>query len=282
MKKVLVLGSSGRVGTLVRHSWQRTPLDTPTGFEYQTRGGGGLIWDVLGPPTPQITGGGPYDCMIVLSGVVPGVGADLSLNTALGLAGLRAAVTLGIGRVLLASSSAVYGNHSDVAFSEGDATRPVNDYGRAKLEMEQACQAQAQHAGIELCCLRIGNVAGADALLLNGAALAQGASLTLDQFADGGTPLRSYIGPQTLAGVLGTLVHSEAALPEVLNIGAPSAVEMGALADAAGLPVTLVPKEDSSHQRITLNCDRLAALHHFDTVECSAAGMVAQWQALCA
>lgn len=280
MRKVLVLGSSGRVGTMVRHSCQRTPLGTATCFEYQSRGGDGLIWDILGPPTPQITAAGPYDCMIVLSGVVPAARADLSLNTALGLAALRAAATLGVGRVVLASSSAVYGSYSDVPFREGDATRPVNDYGKAKLEMEQACHAHAHSAGIELCCLRIGNVAGADALLLNGAALAQGASLTLDQFADGGTPLRSYIGPQTLARVLGTLVHAKAALPEVLNIGAPSAVEMGALARAAGLPVTLVPKEDNSHQRITLNCDRLAALHRFDEVECTAAGMVAQWQAL--
>jgi nucleoside-diphosphate-sugar epimerase len=99
---------------------------------------------------------------------------DLALNTQLGLAAVAAAAQLEIQRVLLASSSAVYGTHSDAPFTETDPLVPVNDYGRAKQVMEQICHARAHATGVALCCLRIGNVAGADALLCIGAALGAG------------------------------------------------------------------------------------------------------------
>jgi hypothetical protein len=48
-----------------------------------------------------------------------------------------------------------------------------------------------------------------------------GEKLQLDVFEGGGTPLRSYIGPQSMARVLVSLLRSPGPLPVALNIAAP-------------------------------------------------------------
>lgn len=131
-----------------------------------------------------------------------------------------------------------------------------------------------------LCCLRIGNVAGADALLGNGAALKSGERLRIDSFDGGATPLRSYIGPHTLAKVLCELAQNHKTLPDVLNIGVSNPVEMAALAQAAGMAFDLVPAMGSAHQYITLDCAALARLYSFNATDSDPAQMVAQWRSL--
>lgn len=286
MARVLVLGSSGRIGAMLRGVWSGNDPVQGTEFLYQTRKqdplhSTDLLWDVTAcPVTPAVVAAGPFDCVLVLSGVVPRKGADLDLNAVLGLAGVNAAATLGAGTVLLASSSAIYGSQNDSPYNEADTPAPANDYGRAKLVMEQQCAAHAQAVGVRLCCLRIGNVAGADALLGNGAALGAGEALRIDEFADGGTPLRSYIGPQTLARVIESLIKARGHLPQTLNVGAPEPIEMTALAKAAQMPFDLVPATGKAHQYITLECAALAAFHNFAPADSDPAQMVLQWQAL--
>lgn len=282
MTRVLVLGSSGRVGKMLRHVWEAGCAVPQMSFVYQTRLRGqsdDVLWDVTGPVPDEVLAAGPFDCLLVLSGVVPRAGADLSGNVDIGLASVDAAARLGIGTVLLASSSAVYGMQSDAPYSEEDVTEPANDYGHAKLKMEQLSAARAQAHGVDLCCLRIGNVTGADALMLNGAALKTDETLRIDQFADGGTPLRSYIGPATLAQVLCSLIDARDALPQTLNIAAPVPVEMAQLARAAEMPFDHVPASAGGHQHITLDCAALAALHPFALADSDPAEMVAQWRA---
>ncbi|MGJ8598174.1 NAD-dependent epimerase/dehydratase family protein [Sulfitobacter sp.] len=286
--RVLVLGASGRIGKMLRRIWTQAPLHaagTNIEFTFQTRRvcenhPGDLLWDALQHPPKALTDAAPFDCMVVLSGIVPKPGADLTLNTALGSACVTAAAGMGIPHVLLASTSAVYGIHSNSPFSEDDPLDPVNDYGRSKREMEAACQTQAAAAGVALCCLRIGNVAGADALLGNGAALAPGARLQLETFKDRGTPVRSYIGPQSLAHVILSLIQKRDRLPVVLNIAAPRPVSMRALAEAADIAYDLCPANDDAHQYVTLTCDTLAALHRFEPAEAEPCEMVRQWRAL--
>jgi nucleoside-diphosphate-sugar epimerase len=209
---------------------------------------------------------GRYQAMIVLAGAVRG---DLGLNARLAEACLAAAERAGIGRVLLASSSAVYGVGEGLA--ETAATRPVNDYGRAKLEAEAVADLW-RGRGLAATSLRIGNVAGADALL---AGIEPGKPVIIDQFADGTGPLRSYIGPRSLADVLAALLEKD--LPPVLNVAAPNPVGMADLASAAGADWAYCPAPPTAHQRITLDCSQLASLYSFG--ESSAADMVAEWQA---
>lgn len=281
----LVLGSSGRIGQMLRHAWAQDSAGID--FTFQTRGPAptaDLLWDILGHPPHALEqasrdrGIPAYDAMIILSGVVPGPNADFDLNSTIGAAGIAAAAHLGIGTVFLASTSAVYGTHQRTPLHETDPAHPVSAYGASKLAMETNCLRQAQALGVNLCCLRIGNVAGADALLLNARALPSGQKLALDTFADHCTPKRSYIGPQTFAQVLSTLVHNRHNVPQVLNIAAPQPVTMRALAEAAGTPFELHPASQSAHQYITLDCTTLSTLHRFAPADTDPQEMVRQWQ----
>jgi nucleoside-diphosphate-sugar epimerase len=223
----------------------------------------------------QAQSGQTFGALVMLAGVVPGEGHDLSHNRMLAEATLAAATRAGITRVLLASSSAVYGPGEHI--TEDAACAPANAYGVAKLEMEAVGRAWRDR-GFEVCALRIGNVAGADALLLN---VARGAGeITLDVFGDGAGPLRSYIGARTMAQVLATLCLHEGRLPPALNIAAPDPVTMAALAQAAGASIRPRPAPPTAHQRITLDCTRLAALHAFAPEDVTPGEMVRQWRAV--
>jgi UDP-glucose 4-epimerase len=277
-KRILLVGSTGRVGQMVMHHWRSKP---PTGVEFiaQHRDpdrNDGLFWS-LAEPLEDGLAGRQIDAIICLAGVTPGPDADMAQNTRLAEAVLAAAHKAGIRRVLLASSSAVYGAGNGTPFAESDATAAVNAYGAAKIAMEAACTPW-RDAGLEICCLRIGNVAGADALLMNVARAAEGAPLTIDCFEDGRGPVRSYIGARTLADILANLATRPSVLPKILNIAELDFVFMEDLARAADHPFTYRPAQVGAFQRITLDCRRLRALHTFDPDTANAARMVAQWK----
>ncbi|MFC2966992.1 NAD-dependent epimerase/dehydratase family protein [Acidimangrovimonas pyrenivorans] len=276
--RVLVTGGSGRLGRMLRAAWSRQP---PPGLRPLWQGRGteaGLRWDILDAPWPEAA---PAPRVVLhLAGVVPGPGARLADNTALALAVCRMAAKQGAAHVFLSSSGAVYGPTPKGAASEEDPVAPANDYGRAKFEMEQAALDWRRAAGPGapgLTMLRIGNVAGADALL----APARDA-LVLDDFPGRpGGPLRSYIGPETLARLLAGLARQAAAgatLPERLNIAAPHPVALADLARAAGLGVTLRPAPAGAVPRVVLDTARLQALLPVAEGDSDPEEMVAQWR----
>jgi nucleoside-diphosphate-sugar epimerase len=282
---ILVLGATGRLGAMLRRYW---PLCWP---RY------GRDADVLWQARPgRIPAGAPGDwagidllndaagleraaagraSIVCLAGVVPGTasspGGDLSLNTALALAAVTAGAATGA-RVLLASSAAVYGARSGL-LSEAMAPAPVADYGRAKAEMEDHAAALAARLGAQVCALRIGNVAGADAILGGWRP-----GFILDRFADGRTPRRSYIGPADLARVLAGLATTPGRLPPVLNLAAPRPVEMGALLDAAGLDWTPRPAPGTAIAEVALDTAVLQGLSPLPASASLPATMVAQWR----
>lgn len=260
----LVIGASGRVGQLISRAWA---LDGAQPC-LQHRGAGldlpgpQMEWHPLsGQALPR-----KYASMIVLAGAVRG---DLGLNAQLAEACLKAAEAGGVNHVLLASSSAVYGLGENL--SESAPTHPVNDYGRAKLAAEAVADTYRAR-GLSVTSLRIGNVAGADALL---AGILPGKQVKIDQFGDGKGPIRSYIGPQSLARLLAVLL--EKPLPPVLNIASPCPVYMADLALAADADWAYQPAPPTAHQRITLDCALVSRLYSFG--ESSAADMVAEWNA---
>ncbi|MCC5989668.1 MAG: NAD-dependent epimerase/dehydratase [Pararhodobacter sp.] len=279
--RVLLVGASGRVGQMVWHHWQRFP-DAVEIVPQCRRSGlpGSLIWDPLAGAQPlldAVRGSGGVRAMVMLAGVTPGTGKPLAMNRMLAEACLSAASEAGIQRVLLASSSSVYGIGDGAPFSEQMPCNPVNDYGAAKLEMEHACLPWRER-GIDLCCLRIGNVAGADSLLRNVAQSAPDMAVDIDIFANGRGPVRSYIGPRSMAAVLQSLCLHANALPGVLNLAAPVPVAMEELADAAGHPWTKRHPSEHAHQNITLDCAALSLLHEFGPSDSRPEEMVRQWK----
>lgn len=279
--RLLLVGASGRVGQLVANSWRRIPPKAD--ITLQTRHmpeAGQLLWspeDGADALSSDITRNGPIAAMIMLAGVTPATGDDMSVNTRVAMACLRAAEAVDIPRVLLASSSAIYGPDDGTVFTEACVPAPTSAYARSKLEMEQAADI-FRTKGLEVCALRIGNVAGADALLLNAPSATATNPIRIDQFAGQTGPIRNYIGPDTFARVLAYLSLTPSPLPPVINIAAPEPISMESLAEAAGLPWTYVPAPATATHRVTLDCSLLSRLYRFNPEDSDPTEMIRQWR----
>lgn len=278
----LVVGASGRVGRLVLPCWRKlNKTGSPVAQYRMSPIDEGFFWDPLHGIAPLLeaaSAAGGFRTMFILAGSTPGAGWDRDLNRKIVEECLIAAHQSKVRRVLIASSSAVYGINNGEPFSENNVCKPTNEYGQAKLEMERACLPWQQQ-GLEICCLRIGNVAGADALLSKFNAADASPICDIDMFKDGRGPLRSYIGPETLAKIMRSLCEHPQTLPPVLNLAAPLPLYMEELAAAAGAAWRGRNASNAGHQKITLDCSRLRDIYKFDQTESEAGEIVRQWQA---
>ncbi len=270
--RVLVLGATGKLGRMIKWAWVEAPdLRRVWHQRHGTPDGNGVSFELLPKARELAAICDQFDVVVNLAGIVPSRPEDLSLNRDLAVAVQNA---LGDTPHLLASSAAVYGRAGGLC-RETDAPHPVAPYGQAKLEMEEAVLAM----GGRVTCLRIGNVAGADQIL---GAARKGQILSLDQFEDGRTPRRSYIGPSTLGRVLGDLIRAAGqgmALPDVMNIATPGTVEMGALLDAAEHPWTPRPAPEAAIGEVALDITRLSRFTALDPEAGTAPALVAEWRA---
>jgi hypothetical protein len=246
----LILGATGRVGRAFR---ALAAAGLWPGPEPVWHGRDSLwAWDMAGP-APALPGR-PRG-VIVLAGATQD--GDLAANSRLALAALDLARARGLWPVLACSSGAVYGRAATPRREE-DGPQEANAYGLAKWQMEQDLAA-ATRPGEALCCLRLANVAGCDALF---GAMARG-PVVLDRFADGRTPRRSYVGPLMLARALTGLIglHVQGvALPAVLNLAQPGVVAMDAVLEAAGAPWHPQPAPPGALPQLSLDGARLAVL----------------------
>ena len=255
---------------MVQRGWRGDRRLAPA-WQGRRSGADGLRFDILSDPVALAQACAAAEVILCLAGVTPAPGARLEDNAALARAVLEAAE----GRpVLLTSSAAVYGRAGGLCREDGPAV-PAAPYGQAKIEMERIA---AQHGG-PVTCLRIGNVAGADQIL---GRADTGAAMVLDRLADGRTPARSYIGPVTLARVLADLclvAGSGRALPRLLNVASPGAVEMGALLDAASHPWQPRPAPPDAIAEVVLDTATLNRFIPLDPEAGRAARLVAEWRA---
>ncbi|RUS59613.1 NAD-dependent epimerase/dehydratase family protein [Pseudorhodobacter sp. E13] len=273
---LLVMGATGRIGRVLRHCWAtRPPMGLRPIWQARRPAAGYVAWDILAQPCPvDLTGG----VVLCLAGVVPGTAGQMGQNTDLALAACAAAKAGGARHVFLASSAAVYGA-AGTALPEESQPQPAAPYGAAKLAMERAVLDWQRAHGLGVTILRIGNIAGLDALL--GQARADRV-VQLDPVPgqDGG-PVRSYIGPRTLALVLGGLAERAARgadLPPVLNVAAAPAVSMGALLDAAGIGWAYAPPNPAVIPKVELETARLQALVPLAAGAGRPENMVAEWR----
>jgi len=243
--------------------------------QWQSRRETGPDWTVFDPlqdPGALARAAKGATAILCLAGVTSaraGAGGDMGDNTALAEAAIRAGAVCGAA-VFLASSAAVYGNQAGLL----DETSPLlgqSAYGRAKADMEARGAALAAELGVPVCALRIGNIAGTDAILGGWKP-----GFRLDRFADGRSPRRSYIGPATLARVLGALMVAEN-LPAVLNIATPGKVEMGALLDAAGLAWAAQPAPEAAIPEVVLSVRALLAFVTLSARDGLAQTLVDEW-----
>ena len=268
---VLLLGASGQLGQMLRTCWPAP--QTLVSHSRQERPDF-IQFDLILEPEKASAAMGGASAVICLPGITnanaSATGEVYSRNTDLALAAITAAAKARVPRVFLASSAAIYGAAKGLQ-KETDTPRPVAPYGQAKLEMEQSAITLANVLNQPITNLRIGNVAGADAILGGWRA-----GMQIDQLANGQTPSRSYIGPQTLARVLAQLCNAPD-LPQVLNLATPGTVEMGALLSAAALPWSPRPAPAGVIPKVELSTNLLERYVSFAPEDSSAVGLVNEW-----
>lgn len=277
-KTILALGGSGRVGRMLRAGFEVTG-DHRVIWQSRTPLPGGICLDPLADNGVDALADAMKgrDVVFALAGVTPASGGSMNINSALANQTLAAAEQAGIRHVFFVSSAAVYGV-SDVAHREEEALTPVSDYGVSKQRMEEdILQAQSPVRSV---ILRIGNIVGADQLI-GGAT--KGTTIGLDQFAGGGFPERSYMGPITLTSILTQLFDRALAgdvLPEVLNISAPGTVSMDALVQAGGFSFQSRPAPERAIPRVVLDTKRIEGLVAMPENAAHPDQMIAEWKRL--
>ncbi|WP_371155583.1 NAD-dependent epimerase/dehydratase family protein [Jannaschia sp. 2305UL9-9] len=257
--RLALTGGTGRVATLLR------PFLDPA-----------VTWLDRGSDLSRMAG---CDAVICLAGVTKGDAAALADNTKVAIDALDAAQAAGVGHVLLMSSAAIYGRAEGLLTADRRAT-PAAPYGVAKAAMEAAAKdwADAHPTGPRVTILRLGNVAGADALLGN---LSADRKPDLHVWPDGRSPRRSYIGPRSLAHVLNGLAGRDD-LPPILNVGTRHPVEMADLLRAAQRAWTPVAAPPDAIAEVRLDTAPLNTRLPLPSGAETAEGMVAEWQEACA
>ncbi|MEL6958809.1 MAG: NAD(P)-dependent oxidoreductase [Pseudomonadota bacterium] len=259
---VILLGAQGRLGTLLGKAAQRADA----GWLLQGRRKGVDVRWSGDPKNKEIFR--PDATLINMIGLTRGTNEALeAANVTFVRDLLTGARATGLRHVILASSAAVYGRPADDGsrLKEEDALNPLSDYGRSKCAMEKVANEFANDLAITV--LRIGNVAGADAIFeASGAALANRRPLKIDTLSNERTPLRSYICPTDLYRVVeATVRHTPDGL-RCLNVAQPEPVALGELAEAYAttlfddLTVTTRPADDAVLPCVVLSTDRLSEI----------------------
>lgn len=270
--KILILGSGGRLGRLLRAAIALEP-PSDCDFVFQSRqgreAGGVLHWS----PGEGMNALPRCDVVVALWGRTSGTAHELQENVTLADKSRDVGLHCGARLVMHLSSAAVYGPAR--AARETTDLAPVNDYGRSKCAMERRV-AEFDDQTTTHVCLRLANVVGADSL--SPGLLAQD-PVTLDQFEDGRGPLRSYIGARDLAAVIAGLAQiSPKLVPTVLNVAAPNAVPMDALATAASKQITWRPAPPTAVQHVTLDVTRLGQILPHLTLTSDADTLIFDWR----
>ena len=269
---LVVLGATGRLGRLIRPVW---PKRIQTTWQARRPQDGYASCDILGDANrlaPVLQGAQAVVCLAGITNArARQKGASLRDNSRLAQAVVQAAARSGVPRVLLASSAAVYGR-AQSPLHEGIEGADLSPYGLAKREMEEAASALGDAYGVEVCNMRIGNVAGADAILGDWRP-----GYALDTFEDGKTPKRSYVGPESLAKTIVALCVADTVEPCV-NVACAGVVAMGDLLDAASLQWVPRPATADTIECVELDTTRLDRFLRLPDDAGRAPNLVAEWR----
>ncbi len=171
MPKVLVTGGAGFIGTALVERLLREPASTPIEIRSldiepsRVAGCVDLRGSILDPAALDRAVSG-CDLVIHLAAYLGVYRSDTDRVTCLdvNIAGTRnlldACVAHGVGRVVFASSSEVYGEHDTTRVSETSPLKPESVYAVSKLAGEEYVRGYAQHHGFESTILRLFNVFG--------------------------------------------------------------------------------------------------------------------------
>lgn len=263
----LLLGASGKVGKMLLASpaFQKERIVPQYRIAPMRHTNEYCLWEPL-----EISGELPsifdeIQSIVVMSGATAGTESQLRINEELAERCCSIAHSRGLQKVLLASSSAVYGMSKNRALLESDPLVPANAYGASKARMEKI-GLKWRALGLDVCSLRIGNVVGAGSFFSR-AQEPQKKQIVLDTYPNGSGAIRNFIGTNTLGDVIAQLLKKTSRLPASLNVGMPTPISMDALADAFGIQYQRQCVASSNAQNITLNVEKLAEIYKFPAYE---------------
>ncbi|MFY0659586.1 MAG: NAD-dependent epimerase/dehydratase family protein [Shimia sp.] len=269
-KTLLVLGSTGKLGRLLRTCLAASPELLA---DWQVVWGGrkadtSVDWAYSEGPPPKA------DAVLALWGVVPGKG-DLVDNITLAQQAVEIARDSGASRVLHCSSSAVYGPAREA--TEDSALAPMNAYGVAKIEMEQCLflDDSGQSAEPKSAVLRLANVVGADSLF---GAIQSDRPVTLDAFDVGQSPIRSYATPTVIWHAVASLLSANT-MPDIVNVATSNPVAMHELLEATQCPFVWRPAPEMAVAEVSMSMARLRRLTG-QTLVVPPHEMIAEWRRL--
>lgn len=251
----MVTGAGGQIGRFLRRAWLEEPPRDIRPFWIGRGEGFDLTWDILSDAAPVW----PKNAVVLhLAGVVRGDETALAANVAMVAPVLRACRRNAACALFVASTAAVYAPGPQPA-TEDWLSAPANAYGRSKALAER--RFLAGEPGFSVHVLRLGNVAGAESLL---GPRPTDEVIRLDPVPGRkGGPLRSWIGPRTLAQVLTCLCRraaKRADLPSILNVAADPPLQMADLLRASGRAWVYGPENPAVTPVATLSTERLRAL----------------------
>lgn len=255
-----MLGATGKLGVILRKFW--TLENTP--WQAQRPIPGVQVCDILRDPVGLAALLIKADIVLCLAWTRNTKGGTFITNLALTQAILH--TTPIAAHLFFASSAAFYGDNAS-CLHETSPLGPRTEYARVKVAAE-AYAGASQHP---ITCLRIGNVAGCDAIL---GAWYQGSTVDAQRLE---TPRRSSIEPQSFAKTICRLLTLPA--PPSLNLAAPGCVEMGELLNAAHLAwQPRAPSRDVIWEG-NLNTRLLQEFVPLEAQTGTAEGISADWQA---
>jgi len=270
VKRVLITGSGGRLGRLLRAA---AGLADCAGHEilFQSRGHETDVRWSPGDPFDRLP---KCDMLVALWGRTDGDERALAQNAELADLSRDVARHCGAGRVVHMSSAAVYGPGQGL--TEDTPLTPTNAYGAAKCAMEARVSDTAQAGNPQNVILRLANVVGADSLA---PALTGDAPVFLDRFKDGLGPQRSYLAAGDLLQVILQLAKAKP-VPKVLNVASVASVGMEDMAKAADKEIVWRPAPDTAVQNVTLDISKLIAAFPDLQRQETADDLIADWRAL--
>jgi UDP-glucose 4-epimerase len=173
------------------------------------------------------------------------------------LAVLEAARKAKVGRVVFASSSAVYGEPTQLPINEQAPLNPMSPYAKQKRASEEHCLRYTKEHGLETVCLRLFNVYGPGADPEGAYALVVARFIALRLAGEpltitgDGTQTRDFVHVSDVAQAFWrAATHWRVGHAEVINIGGGRQISVNEVADAIGGPKVYGERRDEPHDSL--------------------------------